>query len=193
MRILFSAFSAYSPFGSESLVGHTYARVLGRRHTLDVVTCAPTDVTTAIPGVRRVTTIDLGGRDFNEITRASLLAFEARQWRAAARALRDGVDLVHRVNPCSLDDPTLLAFVNRPLVIGPLLASASPPESFREIIWREIRHHKRTARLSERLQIGHRLGKLVFDPLYRSWTHLKKARRAALQPVARAGFAPRPM
>jgi len=177
LRILFSAFSAYSPFGSESLVGRYYAEVLGRKHRLSVITCAPTDVTTSIPGVESVHAIDLGGRDFNEVTRASLLAFETRQWRPASRALRKGIDLIHRVNPCSINDPTLLAFVNRPLVVGPILSSAHPPESFREITWREIRHHKKSAPLGKRLQIGHRLGKLVFDPLLRTWTHLKKARR----------------
>jgi glycosyltransferase involved in cell wall biosynthesis len=177
LRILYSAFSAYSPLGSESLVGYHYARILGRKHTLDVITCAPTDVTTGLAGVRSVHTVDLGGRDFNEVSRGSLLAFEARQIRPALRAVRNGVDLVHRVNPCSINDPTLLAFLNRPLVVGPILSSADPPESFREVIWREIRRHKTTAPLRERIQLLHRLGGAVFDPLRRSWTHLRKASR----------------
>jgi len=130
-----------------------------------------------MPGVRSVQTIDLGGRDFNEITRSSLLSFELRQWRPASRLLREGIDLVHRVNPCSINDPTLLALRGVPLVIGPLLSSGRPPESFREIIWREIRHHKATASLAERLQPGHRLGRLIFDPMLRRWSHLKRARR----------------
>jgi glycosyltransferase involved in cell wall biosynthesis len=177
LHILFSAFSAYSPYGSESLVGHHYARVLGRHHQVSVVTCAPTDITCDMPGIRSVRTIDLGGRDFNEVSRASLLAFELRQWRPVSRLLREGIDLVHRVNPCSIDDPTLLAFRGVPLVIGPLLSSGHPPESFREIIWREIRHHKATVPLARRIRLGDRVGRLLFDPMRRRWSHLKRARR----------------
>jgi glycosyltransferase involved in cell wall biosynthesis len=176
LRLLVSAFSAYSPFGSESLVGHHYARFLGRKHDVAFITCAPTDVTTEIPGVQSVRTIDLGGRDFNEVTRASLFSFEARQLPIAAGMMLRGVDLIHRVNPCSIDDPTLLAFFNRPLVIGPILASGDVPESFREVLWREIRHHKSTAAVWRRLQLRSRLSRLLFNPQRRTWTHLKKAR-----------------
>jgi len=176
LRILFSAFSAYSPFGSESLVGRHYAEVLGRRHTLSVITCAPTDVTTAMPGVRSVHAIDLGGGQFNEVARSGLLAFELRQWRPASRARRAGIDLIHRVNPCSINDPTFLAFVNKPLVIGPVLSSTPAPESFREVLWREIRRFKIEATLMEKLRPSDRLARLVFGPMMRSWTHFKKAR-----------------
>ena len=177
MRILFSAFSAYSPFGSESLVGHTYARVLGRRHRLTVITCAPTDLSAEIPGIEKVHAVDLGGRDFNEVGRGSLLAFELRQLGPARRALRAGIDLIHRVNPCSIHDPTLLAFRPRPLVIGPILASGKAPDSFQEVIWREIRHVKASGSLRGRLQLAFRLGRLLFDPMDRSATHLRRAVR----------------
>jgi len=177
LRILLSAFSAYSPYGSESLVGHTYARVLGRKHRLSVITCAPTDVTTEMAGIDSVHTIDLGGRDFNEVGRAALLSFELKQFRPASRALRRRVDLIHRVNPCSIHDPTFLAYRHRPLVIGPILASGRAPESFREIIWREILHTKSSGSLRGRLQPMYRLGRLVFDPMERRGTHLRKAVR----------------
>jgi len=191
LRILFSAFSAYSPYGSESLVGHHYARVLGRRHDLSVITCSPTDVTTQMPGVRRVHAIDLGGRDFNEVMRDSLLSFEIRQCLPALREMRQGIDLVHRVNPCSINDPTLLAFVNRPLVIGPILASPRALEPFREVIWREIHHYKASATLRERIRFKDRLGRFLLDPLRRSWIHLKKARRILVGSAATMDDIPR--
>jgi glycosyltransferase involved in cell wall biosynthesis len=177
LRILLSAFSAYSPYGSESLVGHTYARVLGRKNKLHVITCKPTDVTTEMEGIESVHTVDLGGRDFNEIRRGSLLAFELKQWFPASNILSKGVDLIHRVNSCSINDPTFLAMRGCPFVIGPILSSGNPPASFQEIAWREINHHKSTASFKGRLQLGHRLGRLIFDPMLSQWTHLKNARK----------------
>ncbi|MBI3451122.1 MAG: glycosyltransferase family 4 protein [Acidobacteria bacterium] len=177
MRVLFSAFSAYSPYGSESLVGYNYARVLARRHELTVITCKPTDLSTEIPGVRAVHTIDLGGRDFNEVSRASLLSFEMRQWGPASRARRAGVDLIHRVNPCSLADPTFLAFMNRPLAIGPVLTNDDPPVSFREITDREISRYKADTAWFRRLRPHARLSSVMFGAMLHSWTHLKKATR----------------
>ncbi len=177
MEILFSALSAYSPFGSESLVAHHYARVLGRSHGLHVIAAAPTDLGPTTPGVREVQVIDIGEANLNEVSPESLALFEIRQWGRARRLTRRGIDLVHRVNPCSLDAPTLLAYMGKPLVVGPILASPLSPESFREIMWRDVHHYKASTPLHRRLAPRRRVAGMAVEVLRRQAQWLRRARK----------------
>ncbi len=177
MRILLSAPASYSEYGSESAVAHHYARILGRRHDLRVLTAKPTDLTRSMPGIREVCELDAGQLNLNDVTGGSLLTYELRQWRPARRMVKCGVDVIHRVNPCAVGAPTLLAFLNRPLVVGPVLASPKVPAAFRDVLWREIHHYKRSAPPWRRLEPRRRLAHAILGAAGYDHRHLRRAHR----------------
>ena len=137
-----------------------------------MITCAPTDV----ESVDHLETLELGDRNLNEVGRRDLMTFELAQFPRARRLTkRNHFQTIHRVNPCALGDPTLLTYLKPPIVLGPLLASGNPPESFRPVMWREINHYKQNTPWYRRLRPLDRLAGLGMGALHRRGDHFKKA------------------
>src|SRR5262249_42858538 len=113
--------------GSEALVGYKYAEALAAANSVDILACAPADV----PYGATLHAVDSGPCNFNDVAARSLLRFEMKQLpRAVALNRRLHFDVVHRVTPSWIGNPTLLPAMQVPLVVGPLLAGTRPQESF---------------------------------------------------------------
>ncbi len=172
MRVLLSAYSSDARRGSESLVGHHYARILSERHEVTMITCAPTTV----DFLRRVEVIDLGERNLNEVGRADLLAFELAQFPRARRIVRqERIDLIHRAAPVSINDPTALCYLAPQFLIGPLHVSGEAPPSFAPYMHREIAHYKLETPLYRRIRALDRLASVTLGALLRKQDHFRKA------------------
>lgn len=172
MNVLLSAYSSDSRRGSESLVGYHYARILSEKHSISLITCAPTTVDFA----ERVEAIDLGERELNEVGRKDLMTWEIAQLPRARRLVREGaIDVIHRATPVSVNDPTLLCYLEPRFVLGPLLASGEAPESFRPYLWREVADYKQRASFSARLRPADRLASVGAGLLRSLGRHYAKA------------------
>jgi glycosyltransferase involved in cell wall biosynthesis len=128
MRVLLSALSCNPRHGSEALVGYKYAEALAKQHSLTVIASPPTEVPSGVALHR----VSAGPCNFNEVTPAPLLRFEIKQLPMAWWLDRQKpFDVVHRITPSSIGNPSFLPAMRAPFVIGPLLAADRPPESFR--------------------------------------------------------------
>jgi hypothetical protein len=126
MRVLVSALSCNPNYGSEGLVGYEYAEALARRHAVTVLASPPAQT----PGGTRLHSINAGSCNFNDVDAGPLARFELRQLQAAwSLHRRQRFQLVHRVTPSWIGNASVLAALNVPLVVGPLLAADRPPES----------------------------------------------------------------
>lgn len=127
MRVLLSALSCNPDLGSEALVGYRYAETLAGQHALDVVAAPPAKA----PAGATLHLVSAGRCSFNDVSPQALLRFEMRQLPVAWRLQRrHHFDVIHRVTPASIRRPSFLWKLGAPFVIGPLLASDLPPESF---------------------------------------------------------------
>jgi len=133
MRVLLSALSCNSGHGSEALVGYKYVETLSRQHAVTVLASPPANVPRGV----ELHAISAGQCNFNDVAAGSLARFEIAQLpRAWQLACRTRFDVVHRVTPSAIGTASLLPSLRIPFMIGPLLASTSPPTSFAQVLFR---------------------------------------------------------
>jgi len=116
------------------MVGYHVIQALSTRFDIEVVTStgmhAPQGVKTH--------TIALKFDDPNDVGAVDLLWYELRQRHVVERLLRaNPFDIVHRATPSGYKD-SFLRIPSVPLVVGPVLGSNPPPESFRSIYWAHL-------------------------------------------------------
>ena len=88
-----------------------------------------------VPQGVKTHTVALTFDDPNDVGPSQLLRYEFRQRRVVERLLRaKSFDIVHRATPSGYKD-SLLRVPSVPLVVGPVLGSYLPPESFDSIYW----------------------------------------------------------
>jgi glycosyltransferase involved in cell wall biosynthesis len=175
MRVLVSALSCNPLVGSEALVGYKYAEALARRHTVTVLASPPSKS----PAGTKLYSVDAGACNFNDVEPAPLVRFEVRQLHRAwslHRKLR--FELVHRVTPSWIGNATALGALKVPLVIGPLLASDRPPESFAPYLRRAASRRSMCKLHPRRLAAG--LARRARDWLADRQVHLAPARKILL-------------
>jgi len=118
------------------MVGYHVIQALSTRFDIEVVTStgmhAPQGVKTH--------TIALKFDDPNDVGAVDLLWYELRQRHVVERLLRaNPFDIVHRATPSGYKD-SFLRIPSVPLVVGPVLGSYPPPESFDSIYWPHLPH-----------------------------------------------------
>ncbi len=129
MKVLVSSLATSPNWGSEALVGYHVVQALSTRFDPEVVTSVGMQ---SPPGVK-THTVPLKFDDPNDVGVGQLLRYEYRQRHVIGRLLRAGqFDVLHRATPSGWKD-SLLAVPPAPLVVGPVLGSSPPPESFRAI------------------------------------------------------------
>jgi glycosyltransferase involved in cell wall biosynthesis len=167
MRLLISALSCNPAFGSEALVGFKLAEALARRHEVTVLAAPPCKAPAGavlwpcdagacsfnevgpVPllrfelrqwclarrrrsgGWRSSLSVLSGGTD-----RPDTLPCERQH--TPKRELRPGFEVVHRITPSAISCPTLLHWLGRPLVVGPLIAGKPLPASFHPYLHRPV-------------------------------------------------------
>jgi glycosyltransferase involved in cell wall biosynthesis len=153
-------------------VGYKYAEALSRQHRVTVIASPPAQV----PSGAKLHPVSAGPCNFNDVAAASLARFELGQFPRAWRLNQEErFDVVHRVTPSSIDNSSLLPALRAPFVVGPLLASEPPPESFRPILNRGINGQARSRFHPRRLSSG--LAWRGRDWLSRRHYHLRSARK----------------
>jgi glycosyltransferase involved in cell wall biosynthesis len=134
VNILVSSLASSPNWGSEALVGYHVIHALSTRFDTEVVTSAGMQ---APQGVK-THTIALKFDDPNDVGATQLLRYEFGQRRVVERLLRTkSFGIVHRATPSGYKD-SLLRVPSVPLVVGPVLGSIPPPESFRSIYWAHV-------------------------------------------------------
>jgi len=170
MRILVSALSCNYRCGSEALVAFKYVQVLASRHDVTVIAAQPAEA----PDGVECHTIDAGPCNFNDVTAESLMRFELRQWpKIWQLRRRRRFDVIHRVTPSAIQNPTFLPNGNTPMVVGPLVASDRPPRSFEPYLRRAIAPPKYGKLHPYRLAGG--LSRRIMGAAARSQRHLRRA------------------
>jgi len=129
VKVLISALACSPSLGSEALVAYRAVEALREQHCVETVTSAgmqtPRGVSAHLIGVRL--------EEPNDVAPASLLAYEMRQRSLVKRLIRESQsDVLHRLTPSGYK-ASLLAVPTIPLVLGPVLDSDPPPDSFKAI------------------------------------------------------------
>jgi len=171
LNVLVSALACSPTLGSEALVAYRAIEALGEQFHLEAVTSA------GMQTPQRVGThlIRVGLEEPNDVAPASLLAYELRQRLVVRRLLRNSqFDVLHRVTPSGYKD-SLLAIPTIPLILGPLLDSDPPPESFKAIF--RPRLTRQLSLRAWRQRIANGLARRIFE---RCSTSAQLLQRAAL-------------
>ena len=127
MRVLISALSCNANLGSEPSVGFHHAKAVASSHQAVIVASPPCEA----PQGAALATCNAGPCLFNDIEASALLRFELSQLRLARQLHRQHhFQLVHRITPSATSHPTLLARLNLPLILGPVIGADPPPPSF---------------------------------------------------------------
>ena len=172
MRVLLSALSCNPQLGSEPLVGYKVAEALARRHSVSVISALPTEVPDGAIGYP----LDVGSCNFNDVGATSLMRFELRQFpKAWWLTRREKFDVVHRVTPSAIQNASFLSALKVPFVIGPLLASDHPGESFLPYLGRATPRPRHGRLHPSRIPGG--LARRAVQKLARWNTHLRSARK----------------
>jgi glycosyltransferase involved in cell wall biosynthesis len=159
VKILVSSLASSPNWGSEALVGYHVIQALSSRFDTEVVTSAGM---MAPQGVK-THTVALKFDEPNDVGQDQLLRYEFRQRRVIERLLRaKPFDIVHRATPSGYKD-SLLRVPSVPLVVGPVLGSIPPPESFRSIYWPQLPHVYSMEWLRRRIE--HAVARRVFQRL----------------------------
>jgi glycosyltransferase involved in cell wall biosynthesis len=184
MRVLISALSCNAGHGSEALVGYKYAEALAHGHDVTVLAAPPSEAPRGVS----LYPIKAGACNFNDVAAGNLLRFELGQlpqaWRLNGQRR---FDVVHRVTPSWIGNPSLLPVIRAPFVIGPLLAAERPPEGFASYLSRGALPASPGRWRPRRVAAG--LARRLRDLLTRRQVHLRQARKilvgtqAALQQV----------
>jgi glycogen synthase len=118
------------------MVGYHVIQALSSRFDTEVVTSAGMRTPQGV----KTHTIALKFDDPNDVGAIDLLWYELRQRRVIERLLREKpFDILHRATPSGYKD-SFLRVPSVPLVVGPVLGSNPPPESFDSIYWAHWPH-----------------------------------------------------
>ncbi len=129
MKILQSALACSPEFGSEALVAYRLIATASQHFESEAITSAGMSVPDVVNGHQ----INVRFSDPNDVSPMQLLRFELKQRALARRLLRRGsFDLLHRVTP-SGHKASLLERSRIPLILGPVLGSDPPPQSFQAV------------------------------------------------------------
>jgi glycosyltransferase involved in cell wall biosynthesis len=157
MNILVSSLASSPNWGSEALVGYHVIQALSTRFDTEVVTSAGMRT----PQRVKTHTLALKFDDPNDVGTSQLLQYEFHQRRVVERLLRaKPFDILHRATPSGYKD-SLLRVPSVSLVVGPVLGSNPPPESFRSIYWPHLPHVNSWEWLRGRIE--HAVARRVFQ------------------------------
>jgi glycosyltransferase involved in cell wall biosynthesis len=156
LKILISSIACSPRLGSESLVGFRSIEALAKAHETTVITSSDM----LAPNGSSANVIPIRLSEPNDIKPWQLLQFERQQRRLVQHILCSHTfDAFHRVVPSGLKHTTL-PVPSIPFVIGPVLRSDKPPESFARIIHPQLPRRHAIGAMHTRLKNG--LARRVF-------------------------------
>jgi glycosyltransferase involved in cell wall biosynthesis len=157
VNILVSSLASSPNWGSEAMVGYHVIQALSTRFHIEAVTSAGMQAPSGV----KTHTVALKFDDPNDVGAVDLLWYEFRQRHVIERLLRaKPFDIIHRATPSGYKD-SLLRVPSVPLVVGPVLGSNGPPESFRSIYWPDLPHVNSSKSLRDRIK--HAVTRRVFQ------------------------------
>ncbi len=151
-------------------MGYKYAEALAEHNEVTVIAADPAEMPEGVEGHA----INIGPCNFNDVSASALMRFELRQLPKAWRLhRRRPFDVIHRVTPSAIQNPTFLPSLKVHFVIGPLLASDPPPRSFEPYLRRAVAPPRRGRYHPARIAAG--LSSRILAAAARSHYHLRRA------------------